>query len=74
MSRSKQSIKKSEYKAFTLCCVGIIMLSELATWLSILPGLYTALIHIIFFPVFVICLFLWLSASEKERDIPFIGY
>ena len=74
MSASKQNIKKSEYKIFTLCCAGIIMLSELATWLSILQGLYNALIHIILFPVFVICLFLWLNASEKERDIPFIGY
>ena len=74
MSASRQNIKKSEYKTFTLCCAGIIMLSELATWFSILPGLYNALIHISFFPVFVICLFLWLNASEKERDIPFIGY
>jgi len=74
MSRSKQNIKKSEYKTFTFCSAGIIIISELARWFSVIPELYNALINIIFFPVFVLSLFLWVNASEKERDFPFIGY
>jgi hypothetical protein len=74
MGASKQNVKKSKYKNFTLCSAGIIILSELGTWLLMLPEIYNVLITIIFFPVFVLSLFLWLNASGKERDIPFIGY
>jgi len=74
MSASKQNGKKSEYKNFTFYSAGIIIVSELATWLSMLPEFYNVLITIIIFPIFVLSLFLWLNASEKERDIPFIGY
>jgi len=74
MGTSKQSVKKSKYKSFTFYSAGIIILSELATWLSMLPDFYNVLLTVIFFPVFVISLFLWLNASEKERNVPFIGY
>jgi len=74
MDASKQNGNKSKYKSFTFYSAGIIMLSELATWLSMLSELYNVLITIICFPAFVLSLFLWLNASEKERDIPFIGY
>jgi len=74
MRVSKLREKKSKYKSFTLCSAGIIILSELATWLSMQPALYNVLITIFLFPVVVLSLFLWLNASEKERDIPFIGY
>jgi hypothetical protein len=74
MDQKKQRRNKSTYKAITICSLGCIILSELATRLLILAEIYSALIHILIFPVFVICLFLWLNASEKERDIPFVGY
>lgn len=74
MSASKQNTKKSKYKTLTCCFAGIIIICEILTWLSMLPELYNALIIIVFFPGFVLGLFLWLNASEKERDIPFIGY
>ena len=74
MTPSDKQTKKSEYKTYTLCCAGIIILSELASSFWGFPELYTALITIPLFPCFLISLFLWLNASEKERDTPFIGY
>lgn len=74
MTGSQDNIKKSEYRTITFCCAGIILLSECATWLWALPKIYNALITITIFPCFVLSLFLWLNASEKERDIPFMGY
>ena len=74
MGTMTQNVTKSKYKNFTFCSAGIIILSELAAWLSMLPAFYNVLITIVIFPVLVLSLFLWLNASEKERDIPFIGY
>ena len=74
MNTSTKETKKSDYKTYTLCCAGIILLSELASSFWQFPELYTALITITFFPCFLLSLFLWLNASEKERDTPFIGY
>ena len=74
MDQKKQRRNKSIYKTIAICSLGCIILSELATWLSILAEAYSALMHILIFPIFVVSLFLWLNASEKERDIPFVGY
>ncbi|MDR2855780.1 MAG: hypothetical protein LBV40_06470 [Methanomicrobiales archaeon] len=74
MTAIRDHTKKSEYKTITFFCASTILLSECATWLWTLPKIFCALITITLFPCFVLSLFLWLNASEKERDIPFMGY
>ncbi|NYT06384.1 MAG: hypothetical protein GKC04_08500 [Methanomicrobiales archaeon] len=66
---------KKENAAMGMVICGVICCAAGALlWLSLLEAWISALLIVAAFPFFVVFLGLWWNASEREGDIPFIGY
>lgn len=67
-------MKKPEMLAIAIVSGMICIILPVMNAMGIVPDWLTILALLVFFPVFVISLYLWWNISGKEGDIPFVGY
>jgi hypothetical protein len=68
-------MKRKQNALATAAISGIVCVAAaIAAGIGYLTVWLAEILLIVAFPVFIIALALWWSASEGEADIPFIGY
>lgn len=67
-------MKKTIVQGITMVTGSAGLLAEGSSLAGLIPAVLAGAILVVALPLFVLFLFLWWSAGEKEGDIPFMGY
>jgi hypothetical protein len=67
-------MQKSIIRGVTIGAGVVNLLAEGALFIGLIPFLAASAILVVALPVFMLFLFLWWNAGEKEGDVPFMGF